>query len=51
MTLNAENVTDEFRKSMGSSFDEFLVTCSFNQVACNNSLSWVWYFDYFYGNC
>jgi hypothetical protein len=50
MSLNNPNITDGFRKSMGSSFDEFLIKCSYNQKACYGD-EWVWYFDAYYGNC
>jgi hypothetical protein len=50
MTLNTPDVTDDMRKSMGSPFNEFVLTCEFNQKECNES-SWPWYFDGFYGSC
>jgi hypothetical protein len=50
MTLSTPDVTDDMRKSMGSPFNEFVLTCEFNQNQCNES-SWTWYFDGYFGSC
>jgi hypothetical protein len=51
MSLASPSYSDEFRQSMGQSFDEFVVSCVFNQKNCRNRSSWVWFFDGYYGNC
>ncbi len=50
MILGGGNLTDTDRQSLGSPFDEFVISCIFNSFFCDNS-NWVWYFDYYYGNC
>ena len=50
MTLSAVNFTDAYRQSLGSPFDEFVISCKFKTYRCEPS-NWVWYFDFFYGNC
>jgi hypothetical protein len=48
--LSSEYFNDTFRASMGLSFDEFVIECSFNQAKCS-PLHWVWFFDGLFGNC
>jgi hypothetical protein len=51
MTLKTPNMTDEFRQTLGSPFEEFLITCEFNQIDCTDKSNWVWFFDGYFGNC
>jgi hypothetical protein len=41
---------DKLKKSMGFTFDDFILKCLFNGVRCN-SLDFDWLYDVNYGNC
>lgn len=47
---NSFNLSDEERKKLGYSIEQFLLTCSFNQIDCNEK-DFDWYYDLIYGNC
>ena len=42
--------TDEFRKSLGLSIGDMLVSCTFHLVECSADY-FVWQYDTYYGNC
>ena len=47
-------VTDfsvEDKKKLGHLIDDFLIECKFDDVFCNVSKDFVWFFDNIYGNC
>ncbi len=48
--LNTPSVSNQRKQSMGSSLDEFVISCRFNTQPCDMSL-FSWYFDSYYGNC
>ena len=47
---HAHNSTDEFRKSLGLSIGDMLISCFFALVPCSPN-DFEWYFDPFNGNC
>ena len=53
--FRAGNAVNEFsvedKKKLGFSLDDFLIECKFDDVFCNVTHDFVWYFDNIYGNC
>jgi len=53
--FRAGNVVTDFdvddKKKLGHSLNDFLIECKFDDVFCNVSNDFVWYFDNVYGNC
>jgi hypothetical protein len=45
-----KNRTNEFRKSLGFSIDDMLISCVFSLLHCSPS-DFEWYFDSIHGNC
>jgi len=45
-----KNLTDEFRKSLGFSIDDMLISCVFSLLHCSPK-NFEWYFDSLHGNC
>jgi hypothetical protein len=43
--------SDNDKKRLGHSLQDFLVECKFDDVFCNMTEDFVWYFDSLYGNC
>jgi len=39
------------KKRLGNSIQDFLIECKFDDVFCNITEDFVWYFDSLYGNC
>ena len=48
--LQNKQLTDAFRKSLGLTINEMLVSCTFNSIECSAS-DFSWYFDTYFGNC
>lgn len=44
------NRSDEFRKSLGYSMKDMLISCSYNLIDCSAD-DFSWFFDVLYGNC
>ena len=53
--FRAGNAVSEFsvenKKKLGHSIEEFMIECKFDDVFCNITEDFVWYFDNIYGNC
>jgi hypothetical protein len=45
-----KNLTDEFRKNLGLSIDDMLISCVFKLIECS-AKNFEWYFDSTKGNC
>jgi hypothetical protein len=43
--------SDEDKKKLGHSIEDFLIECKFDDIFCNISNDFVWYFDSNFGNC
>ena len=43
--------TDREKRRLGHSVEDFLIECKFDDVFCNLTEDFVWYFDNIYGNC
>ena len=43
-------LSDEFRKSLGLTIQDMLVSCTFNSVECT-AANFTWIYNTFYGNC
>ena len=43
-------LSEDNKKNLGRSIDDFLIECKFDDVACNITQDFVWYFDKQYGN-
>ncbi len=43
-------LTDDFRKSLGLSIKDMLVSCTFNSIECSDD-NFIWLYDTYYGNC
>lgn len=48
--LARSGISDKERQSYGSSLEEMVIKCRFNNVACNKTY-WKWRYDSYYGNC
>jgi hypothetical protein len=44
-------MNDTQRKKLGSSIDDFLVSCSFGLIECNKTKDFDYTFSFLYGNC
>ena len=44
------NLTDEFRKTLGYSMKDMMISCTYNFNPCTAD-DFVWYYDILYGNC
>ena len=53
--VRVENVVTEYsiedKKKLGHSIDDFLIECKFDDIFCNISEDFYWYFDANFGNC
>ena len=53
--IRVENAVSEYsnedKKKLGHSIDDFLIECKFDDRFCNISNDFVWYFDSNFGNC
>ena len=53
--VRAENAVTEYsiedKKKLGHSIDDFLIECKFDDIFCNVSQDFIWYFDANFGNC
>ena len=45
------NLTDSQKQAFGSTLEQMVISCVWNQQPCDLNQSFVWYFDPFYGNC
>ena len=43
--------SDKDKQRLGQSIQDFMIECKFNDVFCNVSEDFIWYFDNIYGNC
>ena len=48
--MNSPNISDEEKKSYGSSLDEMVIFCNYNMQKCNES-NFEWFYDSRFGNC
>lgn len=53
--VRVENAVSEYsiedKKKLGHSIDDFLIECKFDDIFCNISKDFNWYFDSNFGNC
>jgi hypothetical protein len=53
--VRAENAVTEYsiedKKKLGHSIDDFLIECKFDDIFCNVTQDFIWYFDANFGNC
>ena len=51
--VNTENVSNkaEFRKSMGLSIEQMIISCEFESNECSLEDDFDWHFDIYYGSC
>ena len=45
------NLSDENKKLLGLQLKELILSCVFNNIPCNYENDFVWFYDFFYGNC
>ena len=45
------NYSNEDKKRLGHLIDDFMIECKFDDVFCNITNDFIWYFDNVYGNC
>ena len=43
--------SDRDKRKLGHSIEDFLIECKFDDVFCNTTDDFIWYFDSIYGNC
>jgi hypothetical protein len=48
--LRDPQISDNFRKSLGLTIKEMLISCTFNSIECSAN-DFIWFYDTYYGNC
>ena len=51
LAIQIYDLSNEYKKLMGLKLNDLISFCLFNNIPCNYENDFVWFYDFFYGNC